>query len=291
MHRQPPTAPKIPPMAVETTTWTFVHHGRSVSIAGVRSAKTADQRGSPKPVLLFEHSWNIPPLPDYRELLDALDQRFHVVGLTKNGLNNLRGMEPRTIAGHAELTISFCRWLLMSKTASSLSILGHSLGFATAYAAMSEVSGNVRSLIGVAPLLPGNHSIKAFVYRFLAMSVGMGALRTTGLAGQHYFWTSGPRFIGRVLRNPLASLSLVADMARVRFDDVVQVPTLIIAPYSDELVPRDVDRDSGIHEIFPQLEWHLMEDPSHRHSLPLFHGRRVAAIVAEHFRRVMRTTT
>lgn len=283
MNRHLPPAVNAPPMPVETTTWTFAHDGRPVTIPGIRSSPAEDARGSAKPVLVFENSWNIPPLPDYHELLDALDEHFNVVGLSKNGLNNLGSMEPRTIEGHAELTVSFCRWLRESGKAPSLTILGHSLGFATAYRAVTRLAGGVEALIGVAPLLPGKHSLATFFFRFIAMSIGMGALRSKGPRGQRYFWTSGTRYVARLLRKPLSALSLIADMARLRFEVPIRLPALIIAPYSDELVPWNSDSDNAVHETFPLLEWHQMTGRSHRHSLPLLYGQTVAGIVAERF--------
>ena len=268
-------------MPVERFTWSFPHQGKTVSIAGIRSAREVDASGSPKPWLVFENSWNIPPLPDYHEMLDALDERFNVVGLSKNGLNNLARLEPRTIDGHAALTVSWCRSLLAGGKVSSFSLLGHSMGFATAYRIATQLPESVRCLMGVAPLLPGEHSLAAFLSRFLVLGIGMGALGTSGAAGRRYFWQSGPRYLGRFLRNPMTALALIGDMARFRIDVPATMPTLIVEPYRDELVPSCRAFEATARGVFPQLSWVRMTGRTQRHSLPLLFGRTVATLVAQ----------
>src|SRR5262245_24610390 len=258
-------------MPVEPFAWTLTHDGRRLTLDGFRSLSPPEG----KPVLVFESGANIPPLPDCRELLDALDERFQVVGLAKNGLNKLGSAEPRTIDAYAALTVSFCRAF------PAVSLLGHSLGFAVAYRAATQLRGSVRSLMGVAPLLPGKHSVPRFVYRFARLTAGM-LFGTTGAAGRRYILTRGPLYAARFLRNPVAAFALIFDMRRVRFEEPVTTPTLILKPHTDELVPG-----GDVRELFPRLEWPTMPRPVHRHSLPLLFGREVARIVTEYHDRVL----
>lgn len=271
-------------MAIERVQWHFQKDGDECTLDGIRSTELTDRSNRPKPALIFENSWNIPPLPDYEELLDGLDQHFAIFGLEKNGLNNLADREPKTVQGHADLTVAFCEFLVASGLASQFHLLGHSMGFATAYLAALRMRSRTLSLIGLAPLLPGEHSLTEFKLRFVKLGIGMGLLFTNGFAGLLYAWRSSLGYVRRYFRRRSHSDAIIEDMSRFRFSEPLPIPALMVVTYNDELVPTTRDMEARTREVLPSLTWHL--ESRYRHSMPLLHGRNLAMVVADYVRRL-----
>jgi pimeloyl-ACP methyl ester carboxylesterase len=266
-------------MALRPANW-MLPGPRPLVINGTRS--DAPYGAPPKPTLLFENSYNI-PLADYEELLATLDRHFHVVAIEKNGLNNLGSHEPRTIAGHAALTLAFLEILEQEGTPPPQVVVGHSLGFATAYVAARKIP-SLRLLVGIAPLLPGKHSRTMFAARMIALLLSDAFAGATGIKRRAYVRTNLLAYTNRFFRNPLAGFALVRDMSRFRFaEEPLATPALLILPTVDELVPRDSWSRDDVLRALPRAQEDCCTDPEHRHSLPLHYGEEIGAKIASCF--------
>ncbi len=266
-------------MALRPANWTLPGP-RPLVISGIRS--DAADGATPKPTLLFENSYNI-PLADYMELLATLDRHFHVVAIEKNGVNNLGPHEPRTIAGHAELTVAFLQILEQEGIPPPQVIVGHSLGFATAYVAARKIP-SLRLLVGIAPLLPGKHGWITFAARMISLMVTDGFAGAKGMKRREYVRTNLLAYPNRFLRNPLAGFALVRDMSRFRFaEEPLATPALLILPTVDELVPRGSWSRDELLKALPRAKEDCCTDPEHRHSVPLHYGQEIGAKIASFF--------
>ena len=249
-------------------------------INGTRS--DAADGTSPKPTLLFENSYNI-PLADYEKLLATLDRHFNVVAIEKNGVNNLGPHEPRTIAGHAALTLAFVQILEQEGIPPPQVAVGHSLGFATAYIAARKIP-SLRLLVGIAPLLPGKHGWITFAARMISLLVRDAFAGATGIKRRAYVRTNLLAYPNRFFRNPLAGFALVRDMSRFRFaEEPLATPALLILPTVDELVPRDSWSSDDVLKALPRAKEDCCTDPEHRHSVPLHYVEEIGAKIASFF--------